>query len=242
MRNFKWNQELAILSLISLVAVSVCSKNLDVKPDNRLNDAGENLAPARLCPMTDTLFNVTPEILGKFFGKIVRNLEGPVTFCLDLDNSGSELSGTFRIEYEDDFGIRYYTSDDGDIFDSKFTQEGEDVSLEIIFIDSAGFVQVKGTSVGSSPMEAQIRFHNFPSYEEGLQTAVAEVQAKCKDGRLTVAQCMGYNFPSTFWWNQPVYTSYHQYVLSLAKELLSNPTKSHALGDIRFELSDVLKQ
>jgi hypothetical protein len=143
--------------------------------------------------------------------------------------------------------VRAFEADEDNNFYGKLEQKEENgqevVRLEQIFIDDYGLIEIRGEAIGTNAlMTASIRFHNFPTYEEALQQAVEEARSKCRDGTWTVAQCLGYNWPSQFWWNQPAPQTPTQQMLSLAREILADNNKSRSLGSIQFDLSDVLDQ
>lgn len=234
------------LSLMGLISLGACAKQVDKVVETPIvgnsTPVVSQIAPARLC--TDEITNTTPSLLAGFFGKVVRNIEGPPTFCLTLDTSGgaSAAKGTLRMEYEDDFGIRYYSIKEQGTYFGTLEQTETSTSLEVVFIDAAGFIQVKAIDSGSGMMNGTIKYYNFPSYESSLTAAAEEAARKCRDGEMTVAQCLGYNFPSTFWWNQPVQVSPQQQMLDQAKAILADTTKTKTVGHIQFDLGLVLTQ
>jgi hypothetical protein len=172
-------------------------------------------------------------LLESFFQHSVRNLEGPVTYCLDLSGAGASASGTIRIEYEDDFGIRAFQTQSDNVFNADIKYTGTTKSVNVIWMDDFGFTQVIGSGVSGSSFNAKVRFYNFPSYEEALNQSIVDAQNKCKNGTYTVAQCLGYNFPSTFWWNMPVApVSERQRMIDQANAILNDSSKTSTLGTV----------
>jgi len=229
----------AIASILTLVSACAQSTNKDKQVSPVEERSG--LTDTRIC--TDKVTNVTNSSLGGFFGLVVRGLEGNVTYCLELSGSGTSVESKFRIEYEDDFGIRYYQTQESDTYFGEIKTVDDVVKIHVIMIDNAGFIEIKGSShIDDILTNATVRYHNFPSYEEALNLAVLEAQTNCQNGTYTVAQCLGYNFPNTFWWNQPFPGTPQQQMLDLAKETLADTTKSKQLGKIAFDLGLTLTQ
>jgi len=243
-RAYPFLQYLMILG--STVFLSHCAKQkekVNETPVTTTEEIRTEEAAKRLC--TDQITGTTSASIAGFFGKIVRNLEGPPTFCLTLDTSSgnSGAKGTLRLEYEDDFGIRYYQINEDATYFGDLVQTDTELSIDVVFIDGAGFVQVKATeNTTSGLMEGTVKYHNFPSYESALTTAAQEAAAKCKSGEMKVAQCLGYNFPSTFWWNEPIAVSPRQQMLDQAKAILKDSTKTKTLGNVQFDIGLVLSQ
>ncbi len=228
-----------LTSLIGLLAlVSACSKEIS---DTSGRSAGL-VDDVRMCSMV--IDGSTSAKLHAFFGPLVpvKNLEGPATYCLSLAQSGTVIDASFRMEYEDDFGVRSYDTerDNVEIFYSDVSLSGNNTDIEIIFIDDYGFVQVIGTSTDGESVIGSVRFYNFPSYEDALNQQVLDAQEDCKDGTMTVAQCLGYNFPPTFWWNLPAPTSPAQQMIEFAQAILNDSDKSTTMGTIAFDLADVV--
>jgi hypothetical protein len=192
----------------------------------------------RLC--TDhQLTSATESRLKEFFGIIVKNLEGPATFCLSIDDSLglNKVKAELRLEYEDDRGIRYYTAGAAETYYGTY----DDNKLEIVWVDGGGFVQIKATENASGMMVGQIKYHNFSPFEDQLAAAAAEAAAKCKKGTWTVAECLGYQGPNTQWWNDTTYLSPRQQLLNAAKAILADSTKTKVLSDIEFDLAAALQ-
>lgn len=250
----------------SLALASACSQTIDPTskaPTATTSGDRDQAVAARIC--TDEVNGATRASVSGFFDKQVRNIEGPVTYCLYLDDTSDNLSAKLRIEYEDDFGIRFYETLDDGVFYAKMQYVAASAStsgtaggllveggpigetrLEVIFIDDYGMIQLKGKALEfenhQEDFEATIKYYNFPSYEEALTAAVAEQQRKCREGELTVAQCLGYNFPMTYWWNQPLPVSPGQRLLQEAQAIFADSTKSKVLGGIVFNITNVLEQ
>ena len=185
--------------------------------------------------------SVTQGKLASFFGRPVSNPEGAVTYCLSVAGNGTNLTGsTLRIEYEDDSGVRSYNTDASNVFGGKINIDTSgNTSLEIIFVDDAGFVQVKGSAPDNGTFTGTVKFYNFPSYEDALNQQITDAQTKCKDGTYTVAQCLGYNFPVTYWWNETYYTSQSQQMMTQADSIFNDATKATQLGTISAALSAI---
>lgn len=201
----------------------------------------------RLC--TDKITNTTALSISQFFVTVVRNVEGPATFCLTLQTaasgsgaSASNVTGTLRVEFEDDFGIKAYETSAPNVFYGYLTQNSSGYKLELILADDYGLVFVDATASGSAPMTGTIKSWDFPSYEDQLAQQVADMKAKCQSGQLTVAQCLGYNYPPTQWWNQPPQTSTYDKMLADARTAKADATKTHTLGNISFDLGTVLNR
>lgn len=231
---------LAGLSVLSACGGGDSSTPTPTPTAPRTAETAGTAGATRLC--TAELGAVTTGRLVNFFGiSSVKNIEGAPTFCLTVSGGGSNLTGsTLRIEYEDDYGIRAYNADGDNYFMGSVVSTDTTTTLEVVFIDDYGLVQVKGTMpVNSGNFVGSINYYNFPSYEEALNAQVQEAQDKCKTGAYTVAQCMGYNFPSTYWWNQTLYTSESQRLRDQAKALLANTSKTKQLGTINVDSSAI---
>lgn len=204
-------------------------------------DAGTTTSTggSRLC--TDELTIPTPARLASFFQTAVRNLEGPVTFCLKASGSNSSISGSLRIEYEDDFGIRSFDMSQSNVFGGEVTNTDTSTHVDIVFMDGYGFVQAIGDAPSSGNFSGVIKYYNFPTYEEALNEQIQAAQDKCRNGVWTVAQCEGYNFPTTYWWNAPVYTSERQRMIDQAKAILNNPNKTTQLGTISVDVTQIIQ-
>jgi|GEM_PF-1633504 len=174
----------------------------------------------------------------------VSNIEGDVTYCLEISGSGDTADGYLRIEYEDDYGISSLDTD-RDGFEivvgefKKVSTSDDRKTANFIFADQFGMVQViaNESAAGSKQFNGSIRFYNFPSYDEALKDSLDETLQKCRSGEWTVAKCLGYSAP-TYWWNQSTYTTS---LTDQAKTLLSG-SSSKKLGDISFQSGDVVVQ
>jgi len=249
--NFKTNV-LTSLVLVGLMGLGACAKQIsktDPNPIRTGNDNNNNNnnteTPKREC--TDIITDATNSSIGGFFGKVVRNLEGPPTFCLTLDTSAgtSKAKATLRVEYEDDFGIRYYQANEDSTYFGSFTQDEKVTALDVVLVDDAGFIQIQAIEDSAGMMNGIIKYYNFPSYEDSLMQAAQEAAQKCKDGTYTVAYCMGFQSPanSAKWWEDPNYLlSPKEQLVKAAKAILSDNTKTRTLGKINFDLAEVLTQ
>jgi hypothetical protein len=220
---------MALLSACSNVATPV------VEPSSGTRD---DRASFRQCSIE--LNDSTASSIGGFFGEVVTNIEGPATVCLQVAGLNRDVSATLRVEYEDDSGIRFFETKPENLFFGEIKQQENLIELELIFIDDYGLVSVKGQAVGAENMDAEIRYYNFLSFEQELEYATEVQAAKCRSGELTVAQCLGYNFPPTYWWNQPLPLSPQSRLLEEARSNLSSTTRSRRLGNINVSVSQIL--
>ena len=90
-------------------------------------------------------------------GKVraLMNLQGNVSYCLTPSGVGASRAFALRIEYEDAFGLSSIDIPAGNTYS---VDESNPASINIIWMDRAGFVQLKGLKSG-----ATIRFANMPS-------------------------------------------------------------------------------
>lgn len=264
---------LAVLGMLGACSATTpqTSTNNVPAPINTNTPAVSNvrLCPTANQPIGDHILNfpgatTTGQIEGKlsafFSGTIVTGLVGQPTYCLEVDSSPSSVNGTsqhlatFRVEYEDNLGVRSFTigsiplsgMDDSlrngtTLYGSYTVSSNGTPSLEIVFTDNVGFIGIKSTSGNTSgQVNATIRYYNFPSWDQMLQNQIATAQ-NCLDGVWTVAQCLGYG-PNAFdwymggtWYNQIPY--YQQAdVISSARSLANSGTQ---LGSISFFISEV---
>jgi hypothetical protein len=236
---------------LSLLVLSGCARQLlDGNTTNTriVTDSGDTENPVRLC--TEELSGYTALSVSRFFSGIpVRNIEGAVTYCLTLRTAGSsKVTGSLRVEFEDDFGQKGLKSvhaaavDDTFFGELKQTTTGYD--LDLLLVDGYGIIEVRAHADGSGPMIGTIRHYDFPTYEEGLEAQVEEMREQCKNagkpGYPTVANCLGYNYPPTFWWNEPAPTTSYQKQLADARIALADTSKTFKLGNISFDLGTVL--
>jgi hypothetical protein len=249
----------------SLALVAACSQTIEPKEKTVATETPgvrEEIAAARICSEE---IDATRSSVAGFFDKQVRNIEGPVSYCLYLDDTGDDLTGKLRVEYEDDFGIRFYETLEDGIFYAKMETvdltaaapgtggplmiEGaatEETRVEIIFIDDYGLIQLKGKALGTETsqesMNAKIKYYNFPTFEEALNQAVEEARLNCQSGEWTLLQCLGFEFSSAYWWNEPLPLSPAERLVQEAQAIFEDNTKSKTLGGIEFDLVDVLEQ
>lgn len=230
------------LAMMSLSLVAACGNELQYDTDNADSSAGTGQTAAyRICE--DKVNNATATSLGHFFaGRIVRNMEGPATWCLEISRGiGNSAKGKLRVEYEDDFGITYVDLDDVYFGELKANSATSLYSLDMIFITEANLVRIKGTENASNIIEAEIKSFTFLSFEDELTAQLQAEAEKCKTGQLTVAQCLGYNFPPVMWWNQPLPLSPQDEMVKAAKDKLDS-SAAKTLGTIKFDIADVIKQ
>jgi len=178
----------------------------------------------------------------------VRDLELPVNWCFKIASGGSRAA--FRIEYEDHFGGGWYemsaskssnpssASKAPILFHSEINTSTN--VLDVIFLDSQGFTQITGPKVGDY-YEATIRFANLPTEADYTNAQIASIKQKCQSGEWTVAKCLGYNMPSTFWWEDQNQNPSNN-TLEMAREMLDGGGGAEAgtIGTMKFRLSDVL--
>jgi hypothetical protein len=178
----------------------------------------------------------------------VRDLELPVNWCFKIASGGNRAA--FRIEYEDHYGGGWYelsgaknsnpysASNAPVLFHSEINTSTN--QIEVIFLDAQGFTQIIGPKVGDY-YEAKIKFANLPSQTDYIDSYVQSIINKCKSGEWNVAQCLGYNFPSTFWWEQQN-SNPTSSTLQMAREMLDGGGGAEAgtIGTMRFRLADVL--
>ncbi len=228
-----------VKAIAVMAVLSACSNTATPVVNAPANSATRNdRATFRQCSIE--LDNFTSSSLGGFFGEVVRNIEGPATVCLQVEGLNRDVSASLRVEFEDDSGIRYFETKPENLFFGEIKQSETLLEVELIFIDDYGLISVKGQAVGAENLDAEIRYHNFLSYEEELQYATEEQAQKCRSGELTVAQCLGYNFPPTYWWNQPFPVTAQSRLLEEARSKLNNETRSRRLGTINVDVSLIL--
>lgn len=216
--------------------------------DTRTNTATVRQCTTTLSKPSGVSNDVFAANLANFMGTsvIVSNLEGPATECLTLQKAtGSSLTGDLRVEYEDDAGIRYFSTDQMGILYSNLAMTTSNntatTTLELIFQDAYGLIQVKGTQKGSSTtkMTATVKFYNFLPYADALAQAQSDMAAQCGK-TLTYAQCLGYNFTPSFYVSAPL--SYQQTQINAAQNLFNTSSHAVTLGSMTFSLANVLTQ
>ncbi|MBS1985505.1 MAG: hypothetical protein JST16_15170 [Bdellovibrionales bacterium] len=178
--------------------------------------------------------------LGSFFNHVVQNIEGAVTVCFTASGNSSSIDGSLRIEYEDDFGIRIYSTPANTVYAGSQKIQSASTDIDIVFNDGYGFIRVKGSAPTATGIFAgTISYYNFPSQQDAITQAAQEAANKCKNGVYTAAQCMGYNFPTTYWYNQS-YVSPTQTLVDQAMAILNNTSKTTQLGTFSTELSGIV--
>jgi len=254
---FKNYLRLSLSALFILGLLSACAQQIDKAPnataEQPANVETTGTSNIRLCGATVEL--IDESALEVFYDKIVKNIEGKPTACLNVNNNKSTPEAKFRLEYEDDFGIRYYNTRTTDLIHLDINLQAR--TIDIIFFDTVGFVQIKGSyDKATSIFTGEIKFYNLPSQEEALKNAIAERVADCKlaaerakaklsplQGKPTVAQCMGYNDYPVFWWDAPQYTVglTPDHALEQALEVLDSED-AIVIGTVKFDLADVIQQ
>ncbi len=171
--------------------------------------------------------------------KPVSGLEGPATICFNSFGSGNYATGFVRVEYEDNAGVTSFQMDQDKTFWGKVDSPDDgSTTVQMIFKDSVGFVEIKGSAPAGGQFTGTFRYYFFPSYESALSAQIQEAQQKCKTGVWTVAQCLGYNFPSTFWWNTP-YVSEKQRLLDQALAILNDTNKTKTMGTFSADVTEI---
>jgi len=193
-------------------------------------DTGTLLSATRQCTGVEkTMTNVNNDALSDFAipPSEIGDVEPPVTNCLTYAGSSS----TMRFEFEADGGI-FSLKFTKTLYASKATANGV-TTLDIIFEDGYGLVQVLGTKSSSSTakINAQVKFYNFPSEEEAYNQALDELRQKCLNGTYTPAYCMGQG-PTLPWWKDPNYGTGSSKRLTKARELLSS--QGRVLGNLKY--------
>lgn len=208
-----------------LTFLGACGNNSALEPDalpptNVTTSPTVGTAAKRLC--TKEMAGVTLDGLVDFVQPTeeMTNLEGKVTYCLTV--SGGKA--TFRLEFEVDAGIFYIQFG----YDKVLSVTKNSSSLEIIFQDGFGLVGIKG-----SGGTATVKYHNFPSYDQAVAEALAELKAHCSGPTAdwTVAKCMGYG-PPTPWWENPALLAADK--IGQARTTLSNASKTSVLGQVTY--------
>jgi hypothetical protein len=181
--------------------------------------------------------------LSEFFQQPVSDLQNYASICFKVWGTGtyqagdatSNVKAAIRVEYEDHYGVSALEfASQQNIFYINATNN----SVEVIFMDGVGFLQIKGSGTGAVTLS--VKYHMFPSFEDQMNEQLLEIQTKCKNGTYTVAQCLGYNWPSTYWWNETTYTSDRQKQLDLAKQILNNTSKTKSLGTSVINRTDYM--
>lgn len=182
--------------------------------------------PDRLC--SAPLSGVTGARLSNFFGIISDAPEGAPTFCLKLTDGASSLaSSALRIEFENNQGLYAYNANSTNYFSGSSTAAGSATSIKIVYADGSGLVQVKGT-LSADTFVGEIDFAAYPS----AQSQSDDAKIKCRTGAYSIAQCFGYNFPSTGYYVSPA-----QLLRDQANAVLNDPTQLKQLGTFSVSTS-----
>ncbi len=249
------------LMILGLSVLGACADKVDstptpdptVTPSDRGNDDTPSTTNNRLCLGTESKVTLNGSsasamksaLSGYFAGRVVSNVEGDVTYCLDVYGTGENVTADLRVEYEDDYGITSFDAKESmnqyGWSSLKLDDDTGKWDLNVVWMDGYGLVQLKASSISSADeqqMSGTIRYYTFPSFQTQLNNAVADLKAKCKSGEYTVARCLGYAspYPSIKWWEQPDASTPKTEALNL----LSNSGRN--LGTIRFTLGNVVSQ
>jgi len=228
------------LVLASILSLGACAQqSASSSRDNISNGRGStgdgaitDTESVRYCETA--LTNSSSSKLSDFFSVIVSGLEGTPTICHTIEGFGSSgVDMYFMVEYEDNAGIRSVEFGPEHVISSKLVESGSNYSLEVIFKDDYGLVKVVGAGPQStSIVTASVYYYNFPSYEEALDEAIAELREDCQNGTKTVAECLGYTYP-THWWNDTTLTTSQK---DMAKAIMNDTTKRKLLGKAQIDL------
>ncbi len=224
-----------------LLALSACGEQLSNGADNNDNQdrvVGSNtaLSSVRYCTENE-ITDSSQNLLSGFFSTVVGGLEGAPTFCHEFNGVGSNVDASLMIEYEDRYGIRSIKFTEEHVIASQVVTNNGTTQAEAIFRDGYGLVKIIASGPDSTGiLSGEIRYYNFPSFEEALNAEIERLQKECQDGTKTVYECLGYTYP-THWWNQPLYTSQGQQMLEMAKEMMRTGSgKYKVLGKIEFDI------
>jgi hypothetical protein len=255
-----------ILGAITLL--SACAQQIP----NNLNDLTSRISATetiyeKVCPTSQKLLNTSGAKLSEFFGTIINvdYLEGPVTFCLFVDklssSIGTNVESGFAIELEQ--GSPTVTSNDRDdgILFMEFGQTAQRriksvvflnsttniVTIDLIYRDNYGLVQVKGSGNYNTAIRADVKFYNFPTYEEAVSDAAARRKAAClaaiEAGDGTAAEkCWGLQpaLDKAWWLTNTTQPTQQDLLRQAAEEVLNDATRSKKLGEIDIKLDEVL--
>lgn len=227
---------LGAIALLSLLGACAGQKVRDGGPDNTPNETSPSVnVSTRSC--TDyELSDTSDNLLSDFFSTLVSRLEGPPTICYEFNGVGSDIDANIMVEYEDRYGIRSVKLDDAYRVASILQNKNGRTQVEAIWRDDYGLVKLIARGDSSSGMlTGELRFYNFPSFEEALNQALEEAQEECRNGTKTVYECLGYTYP-THWWNQELYSSEGQRILDMIKEIMKDSSKYTVLGSIELDI------
>ncbi|NCN26484.1 hypothetical protein GW915_02825 [bacterium] len=258
MRSYKNIALIFFLMALTLVVSSSCGKkktksaNSDpieepVANNNRNNQLPNNdfnqAADVRICP-TQIVNNLSVNALEAYMFTVVEEMEGGASWCMKLYGTGKYFDAALRIEYEDNFGVRSYNLLSQHIVFSEI----KDGKLHLLWLDEAGFIEVKGYRQPNSSWRARIRFANLPEQSEiaaqNVDDIYSDVFNKCKSGQYTFSQCWGTNVVYYPEWPQNNGNLSEADLLKYADEYLNGQhgADAHTLGYINFNMSDVVVQ
>lgn len=220
-----------VLFVLSACAQSVQSEDGGTAAPTQTSTSRGSSSPTaeRICE--NILVGATKSKLVGFFGGQfpISNLEGPATVCFEALPNGEDKGNLslFRVEYEDDYGITYSEFDSSHLIQGIYKENEETKKLEIDYIlaDAYGYVGIKGQST-TNQITLTIKFANLGSFEDELKKQAEQLAEECRAGTKNVAQCLGYNFPTLQWWNDPNFMNQftNDYKINDGKTRLQNGT------------------
>lgn len=167
---------------------------------------------------------------GLFF-RSISNIELPATMC--VDSLGSELTNfdaAIRFEYEDDVGIRSLDFTENELIYSS----RKDNKIHLLFLDGAGYVEIKGTKGSTGEYTATVRIANLPtqsSYYDELNAWLDDLYDFCNT---SPAKCVNVMYVPS----QPNYYPSQTKVLEEAAIYLNGGrgADAYTLGTVHFTL------
>jgi len=230
-----------IFPAIMLLALAACGAQIeeDGTGGNSNSSTGVpvgSLSSVRYCTDNEITASSQSKLSG-FFSTIVSGLEGAPTFCHEFNGVGNNVDANLMIEYEDRYGIRSVKFTSESVIASQVNTVNNEIIAEAIFRDGYGLVKIIARGPESTGvLSGQIRYYNFPSFEEALNDAIEAIREECQSGEKSVFECLGYTYP-THWWNQPVHTTEGQQMLEMAKEFMRTGSgKYTVLGAIELDI------
>lgn len=260
MRSYKNIALIFFLMALTIIVSSACGKKksettktpdpVPTEPprgdDNQNNDFS---APAniRICPDQLVQNLSLPALEAYMFPKGEYSIdpdqmEDGASWCLKLYGTSKFFDAALRIEFEHAPGVHSYNL----LSQYVVYSEIKDGNIHILWLDDAGFIELKGSRQPNSQYRARIRFANLPELSEVKTQGVGDVYSdfyeKCKNGTYSFSQCMGTHiivYPSWPQNNGQLTTSQ---LLQYANEYLNGQhgADAHTLGYIYFKLSDVV--
>lgn len=238
MGNLRYLQSIAVLGLVTLLGACAGQQGVTGGDTTQTGSGGQSGSTTSVRHCTDIVIqDSSAGLLSDFFTVVVSDLEGAPTICYEFNGTGDNIDANIMFEYEDRFGIRSLTLDDSFEVASHLSVNDDGSHVEVIWRDEYGLVKLFGRNEDSSGIvDAEIRFYQFPSYEEALNRAVEDVREECQNGTRTVYECLGYTYP-TFWWNQPVSQSEEDQLLQMMKDLMAGGSGEYTvLGTVELDL------